>query len=166
MTWIDGGLLLLLALFALRGFWRGFLREALGLAGLVIAGILVIRWAEPLATLMVRQAGFSPLIARLTSAVGLALVVFLAVRLLGLLITRLTMALFLRPIDRVAGVGLGLAEGIAVLGLGLAAVLRMVPTSPLSHSIEGSRVAQPLLHVAERIVQEARPLAAATRDAI
>jgi len=166
MTWIDGGLLLLLALFALRGFWRGFLREALGLAGLVIAGLLLVRWAEPLASLLVSRAGFGLLAARLVSAVGLALAVFLAVRLIGLLIARLTAALFLRPIDRVAGIGLGLAEGVAVLGLGLAAVLRMAPTSPWSHSIEGSRVAQPLLHVAERIVQEARPLAAATRDAI
>ena len=42
-------LLLLLVLFALRGFWRGFLRETLGLAGLVLAAMLVVRWSEPLA---------------------------------------------------------------------------------------------------------------------
>src|SRR5262249_47419742 len=106
VTWIDGGLLLLLALFGLRGFGRGFRREALGLAGLVIAGLLLVRWAEPLASLLVSRAGFGLLAARLVSAVGLALAVFLAVRLIGLLIARLTAALFLRPIDRVAGIGL------------------------------------------------------------
>jgi membrane protein required for colicin V production len=166
MTVVDGGLLLLLVLFALRGFWRGFLRETLGLAGLVLAGVLVVRWSEPLAGMIVGRAGLSPLMARVLSAVGLALAVFLVVRLLGALVARVTSVFFLRPIDRVAGVGLGLAEGVALLGLGLAAILRMTPTSEVSHMISTSRVAQPLLHVADRIVEAARPLAAATRNTI
>jgi membrane protein required for colicin V production len=167
MTVVDAGLLFLLVLFALRGFWRGFLRETLGLAGLALAGVLVVRWSEPLAGVVVARAGLSPLMARLISAVGLALLVFLVVRVLGALVARLTSALFLRPIDRVAGVGLGLAEGTALLGLGLATVLRVVaPTSDVSHMIAASRVAQPLLHVADRIVEAARPLAEATRNTI
>ena len=35
MTALDAILLLVLVLFGLRGFWRGFLREAVGLAGLI-----------------------------------------------------------------------------------------------------------------------------------
>jgi len=166
MTVVDAGLLLILVLFAFRGFWRGFLRETLGLAGLALAGVLVVRWSEPLAGMLVARAGLSPLTARLVSAVGLALLVFLAVRVLGALIARLTAALFLRPIDRVAGVGLGVVEGVALLGLGLASVLRVAPTSDVSHMITVSRVAQPLLRVADRIVEVARPLAAATRNTI
>src|SRR4029079_14382033 len=42
MTAVDGGLLLLLLLFGLRGFWRGFLRAALGLAGVGLAGARVL----------------------------------------------------------------------------------------------------------------------------
>lgn len=166
MTALDAVLLLLLVLFALRGFWRGFLREVLGLAGLVLAGLLVVRWAEPMANLLAGRAGMSMLTARLLAAVGLALVVFIAVRIVGAAVARFTSMLFLRPIDRAAGVGLGIAEGTALLGLGLAAVLRMAPTSELSHSIEASRVAQPLLHVADRIVEATRPIAAGTRVAI
>jgi len=166
MTAVDAGLLLLLVLFALRGFWRGFLRETLGLAGLVLAGILVVRWSEPLAGLLVQRAHLSPLMARLLAAVGLALAVFLLVRILGSLVVRLTSVLFLGPLDRVAGVGLGLAEGAALLGLGLAAVLRVAPTSEASHMIETSRLAHPLLQVADRIVAEVRPLADATRNTI
>jgi membrane protein required for colicin V production len=166
MTVVDAGLLLLLVLFALRGFWRGFLRETLGLAGLVLAGILVVRWSEPLAGMLVARTHLSPLMARLLATVGLALAVFLLVRILASFIVRLTSVLFLRPIDRVAGVGLGLAEGAALLGLGLAAVLRVAPTSEASHMIEASRLAHPLLQVADRIVEEVRPLAAATRNTI
>jgi len=166
MTALDAVLLLLLILFALRGFWRGFLREALGLAGLVLAGVLVVGWSDVLAGLLATDVGFSPLTARLVAAVGLALAVFLVVRLLGALVARLTSALFLRPIDRVAGVGLGLAEGIALLGLALASAIRFAPTSPLSHTIGASQVAQPLLQVADRIVEKARPLATATRNSI
>jgi membrane protein required for colicin V production len=166
MTALDGILLLFLVLFALRGFWRGFLREALGLAGLVLAAILVIRWSEPIADVLSGRGGLSPLTARLVSAVGLALAVFLAVRFLGMAIARVTSALFLRPIDRVAGVGLGLAEGAALLGLALAAVLRVAPTSPLGHVIETSPVAHPLLRVATRIVDAARPLTTGARESI
>ena len=166
MTALDAGLVLLLALFALRGFWRGFLREALGLAGLVLAAMLVVSWSDTIAGQLSTHGGVSPLMARLAAAVGLALVVFLLVRLLGSLVARITSALFLRPIDRVAGVGLGLAEGAALLGLGLATFIRLAPTSPFSHTIGASPVAQPLLQVAERIVEKARPLATATRNSI
>ena len=166
MTALDAVLLLLLVLFALRGFWRGFLREALGLAGLAVAGILVVGWSEPIADVLSGRGGLSPLTARLVSAVGLAVAVFLVVRLLGATVARVTSALFLRPIDRVAGIGLGLAEGFALLGLALAAVLRVAPTSPLGHVIDTSPVARPLLQVASRIVDAARPLTTATRDAI
>jgi len=166
MTVVDGGLLLLLLLFGLRGFWRGFLREALGLAGVVLAGVLVIGQSDRIATLLTAHGGFAPLTARLVSAVGLALVVFIAVRLVGGLVARLTAALFLRPLDRVAGIGLGAAEGAALLGLALAAALRMAPTSDLSSRINASQVARPLLQLADRIVEEARPIAAATREAI
>jgi membrane protein required for colicin V production len=166
MTVVDAGLLLLLVLFALRGFWRGFLRETLGIAGLVLAAMLVVRWSEPLAGMLAARAAMSPLMARVLSAVGIALAVFLAVRILGALVVRLTSLIFLRPIDRVAGVGLGLAEGVALLGLGLAAVLRLAPTSDVSHWIAASRLAPPLLHVADRIVEVARPIADATRNTI
>ena len=92
--------------------------------------------------------------------------VFIAVRVIGGLVVRLTAALFLRPLDRVAGVGLGLAEGTALLGLALAAILRIAPTSDISTRINTSQVAHPLLQVADRIVEKARPIAAATREAI
>jgi membrane protein required for colicin V production len=166
MTVVDGGLLLLLLLFGLRGFWRGFLREALGLAGVVLAGVLVIGQSDRIAGALTTHGGFTPLTARLVAAVGLALVVFVGVRLIGGLVARLTAALFLRPLDRVAGVGLGLAEGAALLGLALAAVLRVAPTSDVSTRINASQVARPLLRVADRIVEAARPIAAATREAI
>lgn len=166
MTLVDAALLLLLGLFGLRGFWRGFLREALGLAGVVLAGALVIGWSDHVAAVLTTRAGFAPLTARLVAAVGLALVVFVGVRVLGGLVARVTAALFLRPLDRVAGVGLGLAEGAALLGLALAAALRVAPTSELSTRIGVSQVARPLLQVADRIILAARPIATATREAI
>jgi membrane protein required for colicin V production len=166
MTALDAALLLLLILFALRGFWRGFLREVLGLAGLILAGVLVIGWSEPIASTLSEWAGLSSLTARLVSAVGLAVGVFLMVRLLGRVAARLTSAFFLRPIDRVAGVGLGVAEGATLLGLALAAVLRAAPTSPLSSRIDASPVARPLLEVAHRLIDAARPLTTAARESI
>jgi len=166
MTAVDAGLLLLLLLFGLRGFWRGFLREALGLAGVVLAGALVVGWSDRIAVQLTAHGGFTPLAARLVAAIGLALVVFIGVRIIGGLVARLTAALFLRPLDRVAGVGLGLGEGAALLGLALAAALRMAPTSEISARIGASQVARPLIQVADRIVAAARPIAAATRGAI
>ncbi len=163
---VDAALLLLLGLFGLRGFWRGFLREALGLAGVLLAGALVIGWSEQFAAILTSRGGFAPLTARLVSAVGLALIVFVGVRVVGGVVARITAALFLRPLDRLAGVGLGLAEGGALLGLALAAALRVAPASEISAQIHASQVARPLLQVADRIVLAARPLATATREAL
>jgi membrane protein required for colicin V production len=167
MTALDGILLLLLVLFGLRGFWRGFLREAVGLAGLVaVAYVLFMGWSDALAARLAGHAGMSSETARMVAAVGLALAVFIVVRLVGGVVVRATAALFLRPVDRVAGVGLGLVEGTAVLGLLMAAIVRVAPASDPSRRIEASRLAQPMLEVAGRIVTVARPYAAAMREAI
>jgi len=167
MTALDGILLLLLVLFGLRGFWRGFLREAVGLAGLVaVAYVLFTGWSDALAARLAGHAGMSTEMARMVAAVALALAVFVLVRVIGGLVVRATSALFLRPVDRVAGVGLGVAEGAAVLGLLMAAIVRVAPTSDPSHRIEASRLAQPMLEMAGRIVTLARPYAAAMREAI
>lgn len=167
MTALDGILLLLLVLFGLRGFWRGFLREAVGLAGLVaVAYVLFTGWSDALGARLTGHAGMSGETARVVAAVGLALAVFLLVRLVGGVVVRATAALFLRPVDRVAGVGLGLVEGTAVLGLLMAAIVRVAPASDPSHRIEASPLAQPMLQVADRIVTVARPYAAAMREAI
>ena len=167
MTALDAILLLLLVLFGLRGFWRGFLREAVGLVGLIaVAWVLLSGWSDVLAGRLTGHAGMSSETARLVAAVGLALAVFILVRVVGGLVVRATSALFLQPIDRVIGVGLGLVEGAAVLGLAMAAIVRIAPGSDPSHRIEASRVAQPMLEVAGRIVSVARPYAAAVREAI
>jgi len=160
MTALDAILLLFLVLFGLRGFWRGFLRETVGLAGLIaVAWVLFSGWSDVLAGRLTGHAGMSSETARLVAAVGLALAVFIVVRVVGALVVRTTSALFL-------GVGLGLLEGAAVLGLVMAAIVRIAPGSDPSHRIEASRVAQPMLEVADRIVSVARPYAAAVREAI
>ena len=167
MTALDAILLLVLVLFGLRGFWRGFLREAVGLAGLIaVAWVLFSGHSDALAGRLVGHAGMSSETARLASAVGLALGVFIVVRVLGGLVVRATSAFFLQPLDRIIGVALGLLEGAAVLGLVMAAIVRIAPGSDPSHRIEASRVAQPMLDVAGRIVSVARPYAAAVREAI
>ena len=115
MTALDAILLLFLVLFGLRGFWRGFLRETVGLAGLIaVAWVLFSGWSDVLAGRLTGHAGMSSETARLVAAVGLALAVFIVVRVVGALVVRTTSALFLQPIDRVIGVGLGLLEGAAV----------------------------------------------------
>jgi membrane protein required for colicin V production len=168
MTALDAILLLLLVLFGFRGFWRGFLREAVGLAGLVAVFYVMVftGWSEAFGGWLARRAGMSSEIAWGVAAVALALAIFFLVRLVGAGVVRATHAIFLRPVDRVAGVGLGLVEGTAALGLVMALWVRVAPTSGFSHWIEGSRVAQPMLQVAGRIVKAAGPYAAAVREAI
>lgn len=161
MNQVDVILLVLLVPFALRGLFRGLLREAAALVGL-IAGVVVAadRWAE-LAPVLGERLEVSAETASVVAPALIFLAVYLLAVLAGALAHRLARTLLLGPVDRTAGFVFGAAKGAAVCGFALLLAQRLLPGPTVSELIAGSRVAMPLVRLAASIAGHGGPLALA-----
>ncbi|ROO27396.1 colicin V production CvpA [Salinisphaera orenii MK-B5] len=116
MIWVDVAILAVIALSAIIGFFRGFLREALGLATWILALYLAFTFAEVGARFL--QNWISVDSARLAVAFG---VVFVAVLVLGAIVNyiigRLVSETGFAGTDRALGGAFGVLRGVAVLVL-------------------------------------------------
>ncbi len=160
MNPVDLVLAGLLIPFALRGFFRGFLREAASLAGMLAGAVLAVAAAGPLGLRVEAELGVQPEVALGIAAGGTFLVVYIAALLIGALLDRVARAIFLGPLNRTAGVAFGVAKGAAVLGFGLILAERL-GAAEVKQRVDGSQLAQPLVHFATRVLDTGRPLAAA-----
>jgi len=122
LDWIFAAVLLLSMLL---GGWRGLVYEVLSLVNWVVAFVLAQWGALTVANLLPMQ-GASEM---MRYAAGFVLV-FIASAVMGalliVLVRKLTEAVGLRPIDRVLGVGFGLARGVLLL-LVLTLLVSMTP---------------------------------------
>lgn len=160
MSQLDALLLVLLAPFALRGFWRGFCRESFGLAGTIGGLVVAAAGTSRAAALVVERELLSPAAATPAAFVVIFLAVVLAANLLGALTDRLARALFLGGVNRAAGVVFGSAKGAAVLGFGLLVAERLVPTPSLAELVTKSTLARPLVRFAAGLLEAGRGLTA------
>ena len=143
MNRIDVVLAVVLALFALRGFQRGFSREIFALIGLV-GGVAVA--AATFADAVPMLPPEVPEIARPAIAfAGIFLAVALAAKLVGLLVHRLLGLVMLSPLDRVAGIVFGAAKGVALLAMGVYVVRAVTPPNALERACADSVLMRPLL---------------------
>lgn len=157
MTVVDLVLIGLLVVAAVRGFFRGLLREVCGLAGLVGGLYLAGLHAETLAPQVAETLGISVILAKLVAGIGIVLAAWIVGGLVGRLLNRLARAVFLGPLNRVAGIAAGLAKGAAALGLALVFVQRAAPESEVKVEIDRSPVARPLVELAEHLIEVGRP---------
>jgi membrane protein required for colicin V production len=158
---LDALLLVLLAPFALRGYWRGFCRESFGLAGTLGGLVAAAAGGSRVAAVLVARELLSPAAAGPAAFVAVFVVVVVAANLLGALADGLARALFLGGVNRAAGVIFGSAKGAAVLGVGLLAVERLVVSPALAELVAHSTLARPLARFAAGVLATGRDLAAA-----
>jgi len=158
---LDVLLLILLVPFTVRGWWRGFCRESLGLVGLVVGALAAAATGPELASLL-RARGFLPPVAALPVAWALILLAaWVAAGLLGLLADRLARALLLGGLNRLAGALFGSLKGAALLGFALLLTEQVVPSPTLTKLIAASRLGRPLEQVAVGVVRTGREFGAA-----
>lgn len=157
MARIDVVLLACLVPFALRGLWRGFVREVVSFAALGGGALLAVTRGPSIARALEASQGLQPETALLFAAGGLFLAVVIAGAVLGRLARRGVRAIFLGSVDRAAGAVLGLVQGVALVGLGCLGVLRLAPELPLAGEVDRSAVARPLVAFAERCVEVVWP---------
>jgi membrane protein required for colicin V production len=140
---VDLILLVVLSLFALRGYFKGLFREIFSLLGLVAGFLLAARYDERAAALLAESWKTSFIFLRAAAFVTIFFVVSLAFNLLGWLLNRSAGFLFLQSLNRIGGVVVGAGKGAALIGL---AILFLVSTplmpprvqDNLGHSYLGS----------------------------
>jgi membrane protein required for colicin V production len=148
-------LAIVLALFAIRGFWRGFSREFFGFVGL-IGGLVVAAASYAAAVAYLPDA----VPERIRPIVAFA-VVFFAVDVLanivGALLHRLLGILFLSPVNRIAGAVFGVAKGAAMTMIALLLIRAYTPVPGFVSELEQSRIGGRLLGLAGELRDDHLP---------
>jgi uncharacterized membrane protein required for colicin V production len=118
-----------LALLLVRGWYRGFVREAMDLVGLVLGTVLAFRLARPVGTVVEAMSGMSPDASRLTAWIVVFVAAGIGAAFAARAIERAARLPGLNLMNRVGGAGLAMAWGlfIATLMLSFAVILPMPP---------------------------------------
>ena len=128
---LDLALAALLAFFVIRGMVRGFVREIMGLLGLVAALFLGAACYQPLAGFLRRVSAVE---AGWWDGVALALVLVLVFMVFIYMASSLARLIHAGPfsgLDRLLGAGAGLAKGVLVAYLLLNILLMVLPLALL-----------------------------------
>jgi len=154
MTELDIALVILLTLFGLRGFLRGFFRESFGFLALVAGILAALQLTEGTAATLAGYIELDGTTRAVIAFVGIFLVTHTAVNLLGLLLDRVAHSLLFRSVNRVAGAAFGVGKGAVVLGF-LLLFFQLFPMVPvLSQQVDDSRIARPLATVAGTVIRD------------
>lgn len=135
MQFIDFFLLLIIAGFALFGFWFGFVHTLGSLAGTVLGAFLASRYYEVIAGAVIDVTGWESNAVRMVVFVLVFLVinrlVGFAFWLMDRILSIVTRLPFIRSLDRLLGILLGAAEGAITLGL----IIFFVERFPVSYIV-------------------------------
>ena len=154
MNWVDPILVVVLALFGLRGYFRGLFREFFSLAGLLAGFILAVTFAGTVASYGGAMWNISPLLLKGAAFVVIFFLVYFLLNIAGWLLHRSEKMLFLKTVNRTGGIAIGVGKGAAFAAL---AVFILSQTSWLPHStrdnFDGSYLVTPLSRLAENIIR-------------
>jgi membrane protein required for colicin V production len=154
VNWVDLILLAVLVLFGLRGFFRGFFREVLSLAGLIVGFFVAARYGDVAAQYVAQYWHLSPLLLKGTGFVALFFVIYFGFNLAGWLLHRSEKMLFLKTINRAGGIAVGVGKGAALAAL---AIFLLTSSSLLSHptrkSFESAYLVRPLSQFGESLIK-------------
>lgn len=152
MNLIDILIWVVLLIFAVKGFMKGFVREVCSLLGLIVGGWAAFTYYRSFAGVLQSYSHFSHTITLFLSF-GLIFLAFgLFFFLLGYLITVLLKVVFLGSVNRIGGVFLGVLQGSLMLCILFSLGTTKPAPSKISTSIEKSASARPFLICGREIV--------------
>jgi membrane protein required for colicin V production len=130
MNWVDFVILGILGVSVLISLWRGFTREALSLAGWVLAVWVALMFSDKLERLLRPQIE-TPSLRLIVAFAILFFLTLLVAALINYLAVQLIKKTGLSGTDRVIGIAFGLARGIVLVTvLVLVAGFTSVPRDP------------------------------------
>lgn len=154
MNWVDLIVLAVLALFGLRGFFRGLFREVLSLAGLVVGFMLAVAYDQEVAAYAAGHWTVSPIVLKGSAFVAIFFLVYFVFSLVGWLLHRSEKLLFLKTLNRSGGIAIGVGKGAAVAAL---AIFLLTSAAWLPQAardnLDGAYLSAPLSQLAEHLVR-------------
>jgi len=123
MNLLDLGIIIVLGLVGLRGYYRGLFQEVSVIVGLLGGLVAAAHYYLELASYLSRWLT-TPLYARIAAFFVILIVVYWATRALGYFLARLLHMVYLGALDRLLGGVFALAKGVLILGF-------LVSISPL-----------------------------------
>lgn len=154
MNWVDLILLVVLAMFGLRGFFRGLFREILSLAGLIIGFLVAARYGDAAAHYVAQHWKLSPLLLKGSGFVAIFFVIYFGFNLAGWSLHRSEKMLFLKTINRAGGIALGIGKGAALAALAIFLIgSSSLLSQPTRDSLEHAYLVPPLSELGERLIK-------------
>jgi membrane protein required for colicin V production len=146
---------ILIFLFSIRCFFRGFITELMSVASLVLGLLAAFLFHKPASVfVMEKWLPKSAILADIIATAALFLIVFIAIKILEHVIQDIISAVDLGGIDRFIGLIFGFAEGVLLVTL----IVWLISIQPLFDP-------QPLLE-SSVIAQILLPLAGSARESI
>ena len=154
VNWIDLTIFAVLALFGLRGYFRGFFREVFSLLGLVAGFMIAVRYDEPVAELGRAYWTLSPLLIQGVAFVAIFFIVYFLLNLAGWLLHKSEKVVFLKTLNRLGGIAVGIGKGAAVAGLILSSLssTSWIPQSA-RENLRGAYLVSPLSNLASGVIR-------------
>jgi membrane protein required for colicin V production len=154
VNWVDLTVLVMLVLFGLRGFFRGFFREIFSLAGLIIGFMAAVAYERPAAGFIANYWNTSPLLLKGAAFIAIFFSVYFLLNLTGWLLHRSEKLLFMKTLNRTGGVAIGMGKGTALVAMAvfLLSSSSLLP-QPTREKFAGSYLVTPLSRLAENLIR-------------
>ena len=154
VNWIDVTVLSVVALFGLRGYFRGLFREISSLVGFLAGFMVAVRYDDALASIIARHWESSPLLLKGVAFVVIFFAVYFLFNLSGWLLHHAAKPLLLQTVNRLGGMAIGIGKGaiVAALMISFATSGSWLPAS-VRDKFEGAYLVSPLSHFADNLIR-------------
>lgn len=144
INFLDLILLIVILFFAYNGFRRGFIDQISTLFGLLAALFVAVRQYEYFTQFLEGYFDLSPSLIQFISFAVIFIVVNIVIHVLGITLKNIVDAIFLQPVDRVAGFLLGIIKAGIIIYL-LILILAQIPHQKVSQVLNDSFLAKRII---------------------
>jgi membrane protein required for colicin V production len=158
LGWLDIGILVVLAMFLIKGVLRGLLKEVCSLLGLILGGVFAFTFHLPLAQFLQDSFHLPAQLCIWGSFLAIFLLMVLLFAVLGFVLNRFVKLVFLGGFNRLAGAIFGIVQGVVILSMILLALNSSVAPDRLRGTVQHSQLAPPFVTLGESIFVGSRGL--------
>jgi len=151
-------ILIVLAVFLIKGLLRGLLREVCSLLGLVLGGVFAFTFHVPVAQFLQDSAGLPGQVSVWAAFLLVFLGVVIVFAVLGFVLHRFVKIILLGGVNRLAGGVFGLIQAVVILAMLILAMGSQPAPAMARQLIGASHLAPPFATLGETLLDEGRAL--------